>query len=155
MSAAVNARALLPDRDRTDIGFLVTKDLHGPAVAGAADAGRVVRVVPLVDGKSTAVALLARDRHLDLSALNREFGRRYWADSPGADDPASLARRLGGTLPAQLRDGVEVFIDQSLVHHDTILFETGEAGVYCAMENEKFCDLFDGAWCGSFSRQGD
>jgi prolyl-tRNA editing enzyme YbaK/EbsC (Cys-tRNA(Pro) deacylase) len=113
---------------------------------------QIARTVILADDPSYALAVIPRDRHVDLAAIEEEFGRRLRMASS-----SEVARLFPGlppwTLPP-IADGpqLETFVDQALVSLSAVYLETARPRRLVHIDGESFRGLFYGAWCGRISR---
>jgi prolyl-tRNA editing enzyme YbaK/EbsC (Cys-tRNA(Pro) deacylase) len=112
----------------------------------------VARTLLLVDDSGYALAIIPRDRHIDLKAMEDEFGRRM---SMARRD--EIARLFPGLPPRALPPvaeglNVETYVDQSLVPLSAIYFETASPRHLVRIEGEAFRGLLYGVWCGPISR---
>ena len=121
---------------------------RAPVIQGA----QVARSVLLAGDRDYALAVIPRDRHLDLAAIEEEFGRRLRMAGT-----AEVARLFPGLPPRALppiTDGIqlETFVDQSLVPLSAVYFETASPRRLVRIDGESFRGLLYGAWCGRISR---
>jgi prolyl-tRNA editing enzyme YbaK/EbsC (Cys-tRNA(Pro) deacylase) len=154
MTAALSLDALL---ERRGIGGRTVRSNRaarrprprGPAIREE----RVARTLLLVEGDECALAVVPKDRRLDLAELNREFGRLFRRGR------AEETRHLFPDLPLRTlppgagRARVEVFLDQSLAGLSEVFFQTGDPVRLVRLDGEAFRGLFYGCWCGRISRR--
>ena len=113
--------------------------------------GQVARVLLLADARGYALAVIPKNRHLDLAALENEFGRRFRL--AGADDAERLFPGLPlRALPPICSCGqVDTYLEQSLVQLCDVFLETSDPRMMVRLDGESFRRLFYGAWCGQIS----
>lgn len=114
--------------------------------------GQVARVLLLADARGYALAVIPKNRQLDLTALEHEFGRRFRL--AGADE----AERLFPGLPLRALPPIcscgqlDTYLEQSLVQLSDVFLATPDPRVMVQLDGESFRRLFYGAWCGRISR---
>ena len=122
--------------------------VHGMPVGGEG----IARTLLLLDDRGYALAIIPRDHHVDLRAMEDEFGRRMRMASR-----EEIARLFPGLPPRALppiAEGldIETYLDQSLVPLSAVYFETASPGRLVRIEGDAFRGLLYGAWCGPISR---
>lgn len=112
----------------------------------------VARTVVLADSRGYALAVIPRDRHLDLAALENEFGRRFRVASNAETLRLFPGLPLRALPPVDAERRLETFVDQSLVPLTEVYLETTDPEGLVRLDGESFRGLFYGAWCGQISR---
>jgi prolyl-tRNA editing enzyme YbaK/EbsC (Cys-tRNA(Pro) deacylase) len=120
--------------------------------AAALPGTQVARTVLLAEDHGHALAVIPRDRHIDLEAIEQEFGRRLWMA-----DRADVSRLFPGLPPRALPPiaealQLETFVDQALVPLSEVCFETADPCRLVRLDGESFRALMNNAWCGPISR---
>jgi prolyl-tRNA editing enzyme YbaK/EbsC (Cys-tRNA(Pro) deacylase) len=118
-------------------------------------AHRIATGLLLADRLGSAVAVIPKDRALDLGAMQQEFGRQFHVlgridASRAGSGPASAA---DGSTPTPA--GIELFVDQSLVLLSYVYLETADPNRLARLDGDSFRSLFYGAWCGRITRNPD
>lgn len=123
-------------------------DLRGMPVGGE----EVARTLLLMDDGGYALAIIPRDRHLDLRNMEHEFGRRMRMAS--GDEIGRLFPGLPPRALPPVAEGpdIETYVDQSLVPLSAVYFETASPRHLVRIEGDAFRGLLYGAWCGPISR---
>lgn len=114
----------------------------------------VARTVLIADEHGYALAVIPRNRLLDLPALNKEFRRNFRLARP--DEAVQLFPGLPPRAmpPIGSDPRVETFLDQSLIGLRDVYFETRTRGRLMRVDADSLCGLFYGVWCGRISRAG-
>ena len=112
---------------------------------------QIVKTLLLVDARGYGLAVLPRNRHLDLNAVAAEFGRAFRVASK-----EEVLRLFPGLPPRALPPvggpDIETFVDQSLVMLANVYLETADSRRLARVDGEAFRGLLYGAWCGRISQ---
>jgi HD-like signal output (HDOD) protein/prolyl-tRNA editing enzyme YbaK/EbsC (Cys-tRNA(Pro) deacylase) len=129
---------------------LGTKGQSLSLVAGNA-APIVVKSLLVQDGKSRVQVLLPADHILDLDAMFRQLGRRF--EGVATNDVRSMINLANlAMLPAVPSwQGMETFVDASLLKKDRLLLESGDSGNLLDMRQEEFAPMLGRATAGNFT----
>lgn len=116
---------------------------------------QIARTVLLADRLGYALAVIPKNRRIDLAALYQEFGRRLRIAS--REEAQQLFRGRPPLLPPPPGSAsqFETFLEQSLVKLTRVFFETADLRRLVPIDGDAFRDLFYGAWCGQISRADD
>lgn len=115
---------------------------------------QVAKALVLVDSHGYALAVIPRSRHIDLTALEQEFGRRFRMasrDEAGRVFPGSPRRALP-PIPIGGEPQTETYVQQFLVQLPDVYFQTADPRHLLHVDGESFRSLFYGTWCGGISR---
>ena len=131
---------------------LARKGVDHLIVRRVAPPARIARSVLLGDRRGHALAVVPSDRQIDLDALNREFGRELRV-SPSSEVQALFPSTSPGAIPpVAVSDGMELYLDDSLVRLPEVYLETGDHRQLVRLDGEAFRELFYGSWCGAISK---
>lgn len=114
--------------------------------------GQIARTILLADERGYALAVIPSDRHVDLAAIEREFGRRL--RMARGDEVARLFPGLPPSALPPIADGLqlETFVDQTLVPLSDVYFQTADPRRLVRIDGESFRSLLYNAWCGHITR---
>lgn len=102
---------------------------------------RLAKTVILEDDIGYAAAVLPSTRHLSLTDMWKQTGRRLQLASE--DDVRELFKdcELGALPPVAMAYGMPTYLDESLVHEPDVYFEAGDHEALIHMRSEQFLDL--------------
>lgn len=114
--------------------------------------GQIARTILLADDRGYALAVIPSDRHVDLAAIEREFGRRL--RMARSDEIKRLFPGLPPNALPPIADELqlETFVDQTLVPLTDVCFETADPRRLVRIDGESFRSLLYNAWCGRITR---
>jgi len=111
--------------------------------------GQVATTVVLTNsGRTFALAVIPCRWIPDTKAVEEEFGYRLRV----ADGGRAEGLRFSTPLIFSAREqGIEVFVDQSLIRLPQVFLETANPHLLIRLDGESFRRSFYGAWCGFIS----
>lgn len=118
------------------------------AIRGA----QVVKTLLLADERGYALAVIPKNREIDLAALEAEFGRSFRTASPEEAQRIFPGLPLRALPPIHEGRDADIYLEQSLVQLSEVYLETPKPGRLVRLDGESFRSLFYGAWCGQISR---
>ena len=118
-------------------------------------AERVLKPLLLMEEDRHALAVIPKNRRLDLVALNRQFHRRFRLGTEEDAQRLYPGLPLSLLLPAGIGAQVEIYVDQFLVSLREIVIDTPDYSRLIKIEGDGFSELFNGAWCARISRPVD
>lgn len=129
---------------RKGVDYLIVRRVAPPA--------RIARSVLIGDHRGHALAVVPSDREIDLGALNREFSRDFKLSASSEVRTLFPGATPGAIPPVGVSDGMERYLDESLVRLPEVYLETGDHRRLVRLDGEAFRELFYGSWCGAISR---
>ncbi|MFL0811329.1 MAG: HDOD domain-containing protein [Agarilytica sp.] len=111
----------------------------------------LVKSMLIQDAKGRVQVLLPADHILDLDAMFRHFSRRFEAVSAAEIRPIISKMDLS-TIPAIPRwQGMQTFVEDSLLKQDNLLLESGSFGSALEMRQSEFSSMVATAEVGTFT----
>ena len=118
-------------------------------------AERVLKPLLLIEEDRHALAVIPKNRRLDLVALNRQFHRRFRRGTEEDAQRLYPGLPLSLLLPAGIGAQAEIYVEQSLLGLREFVIETPDYSRLIKIESDGFSELFNGAWCARISRPDD
>lgn len=151
MVAALRVETLLSGSGIDYTSIRREEGAHPVAFEGVCDGEHIAKTLLLADGRGYALAVIPREREIDLDAMREEFGRSFRV--AGSDEALRLfpGLHLRGLPPPGPGAELETFVDQSLVRLADVYFESADPRRLVHVDGEAFRNLLYGAWCGHIS----
>lgn len=143
MSISTTLESCLQSKPNQYEIFHHSRTTNSMATAEAAHipGNRLAKTVILEDELGYAAAVLPATRHLSLSELSEQTGRRFQLASE--DDVRELFKdcELGAVPPIAMAYGMPTYLDESLAHEPDVYFEAGDHEALIHMRSEQFLEL--------------
>lgn len=106
-------------------------DVSSATVALAAEAlgcvpARIAKTLSFVTSKGCVLIVAAGDARVDNKKFKAVFGEKAKMPSPD-DAEALIGHRVGGICPFAVKEGVEIFLDESLKRFETVFPACGSS----------------------------
>lgn len=153
MAIAATVKAYL---EKTDTRYSMVPHPHTWSSSETASAAhvppeRIAKAVVLADQTGYVMAVVPANRHVDIEALSRKFGRDLALAPEFRIGSVFKDCDLGAIPPLGSAYGMTTILDNCLIGLPEVYFEAGDHEDLILVDGEQFMSLMKGAQHGEFS----